>query len=68
MEFFLERTLPEFIQPGTRLHWSWLEFFSQFKNVLGDGYCTTWLEVLSKHFPEQLENEPKATCESEKSQ
>jgi hypothetical protein len=63
MEFFLERTLPEFNQAGTRLNWSWPKSFLEFKNVLGDGYCTTWLEVLTKHFPEPFENEPKATCE-----
>jgi hypothetical protein len=51
MEFFLERTLPELNQAGTRLNWSWSESFSKFENVLGDGYCTTWLEVLTDHFP-----------------
>ncbi len=63
MEFFLERTLPEFNQAGTRLGWSWSESFSEFENVLGDRYCTTWLEVLTNHFPEPLENKPKATRE-----
>jgi hypothetical protein len=63
MEFFLERTLPEFNQAGTRLNWSWSETFSKFENVLGDGYCTTWIEVLTDHFPESLENEPEATRE-----
>jgi hypothetical protein len=63
MEFFVERTLPEFNQAGTRLDWSWSESFSEFKNVLGDGYCTTWLEVLTHHFPKPLENKPKATRE-----
>jgi hypothetical protein len=63
MEFFLERTLPEFNQAGTRLDWSWSKSFSKFENVLCDGYCTTWLEVLTDHFPEPLENEPKATRE-----
>jgi hypothetical protein len=61
MEFFLERTLPEFNQAGTRLDWSWSNSFSEFENVLGDGYRTTWLEVLTDHFPEPLENEPEAT-------
>jgi hypothetical protein len=64
MEFFLEQTLPEFNQAGTRLDWSWLESFLEFENVLGNGYCTNWPEVLSKHFPEPFENKPKATCES----
>ncbi len=27
MEFFLERTLPEFNQIGTRLNWSWSKSF-----------------------------------------
>jgi hypothetical protein len=63
MEFFLERTLPEFNQAGTRLNWSWSKSFLEFKNVLGDGYCTTWLKVLTDHFPKPLKNEPKATCE-----
>jgi hypothetical protein len=63
MEFFLVRTLPEFNQAGTRLDWSWSKFFSKFENVLGDGYCTTWLKVLTNHFPEPLENKPEATRE-----
>jgi hypothetical protein len=63
MEFFLEITQPEFNQAGTRLDWSWSESFSEFENVLGDGYRTTWLKVLTDHFPEPLENEPKATRE-----
>jgi hypothetical protein len=63
MEFFLERTLPEFNQAGTRLNWSWSESFLEFENVLGNGYCTTWLEVLTDHFPKPLENKPGATCE-----
>ncbi len=58
-----ERTLAEFNQAGTRLNWSWSESFSEFENVLGDVYCTTWLEVLTDHFPEPLENKPKATRE-----
>jgi hypothetical protein len=63
MEFFLKRTLPEFNQAGTRLNWSWSGSFLEFENVLGDGYCTTWLEVLSDHFSELLKNEPEATRE-----
>jgi hypothetical protein len=63
MEFFLEMTLLEFNQAGTRLNWSWSESFSELKNVLGDRYCTTWLKVLTDHFPEPLENKPKATRE-----
>jgi hypothetical protein len=63
MDFFLERTLPEFNHAETRLDWSWSKSFSEFENVLGDGYCTTWLEVLTNHFPKPLENKPKATRE-----
>jgi hypothetical protein len=63
MEFFLERTPPEFNQAGTRLDWSWSESFLEFENVLGDGYCTTWLGVLTDYFPEPLKNEPEATRE-----
>ncbi len=55
MEFFLEKTLAQFNQAGTRLNWSWEETFSKFKNVLGDSYRTTWNEVLNNHFPEPLE-------------
>ncbi len=63
MEFFLERTLLEFNQAGTRLDWSGSESFLEFKNVIGDRYHTTWLKVLTNHFPEPLENVPKATRE-----
>jgi hypothetical protein len=63
MEFFLERTLPEFNQTGTRLNWSLSESFFKFENVLGDGYHTTWLEVLTDHFPKPLENKLEATRE-----
>jgi hypothetical protein len=60
---FLERTLPELNQAGTRLNWSWSESFLKFENLLGDRYCTNWLEVLSDHLPELLKNKPKATHE-----
>jgi hypothetical protein len=56
MEFFLERTLPKSNQAGTRLDWSWSKSFSEFLNVLGDGYHTTWLKILTDHFPKPLEN------------
>jgi hypothetical protein len=61
MESFLKRTLPEFNQAGTRLYWSWSKSFLEFKNVLGNEYCTTWLKVITDHFPELLKNKPKAT-------
>jgi hypothetical protein len=67
MEFFQERTLPEFNQAGTRLDWSWSKSFLEFENVLGDRYHTTWLEVLTDHLPEPLENKPEATRELERS-
>jgi hypothetical protein len=63
MEFYLERTLPEFNQEWIRLDWSWSKSFLEFKNILGEGYCTTWLEVLLDHFPKWLKNKPEATRE-----
>ncbi len=51
MEFFLEKTLTQFNQAGTRLNWSWEETFLEFQNVLGDSYCTTWHEVLNVIIP-----------------
>ena len=62
MEFFLEKTLPQFNQAGTRLDWTWGESFSEFENVLADRYKTTWLEVLHDHFPEPLEAETIVTA------
>jgi hypothetical protein len=38
MKFFLERTLPEFNQAGTRLDWSWSKSFLEFENISGDRY------------------------------
>jgi hypothetical protein len=63
MEFFLDRTLLEFNQAGTRLDSSWSESFLEFKNILDDGYCTTWLKVLTDHFLKPQTNETKATRE-----
>ncbi len=54
MEFFLEKTLPQFNQAGTRLDLMWGESFSEFKYVLADCYKTTWLKVLHDHNPEPL--------------
>jgi hypothetical protein len=54
MEFFLEKTLDQFNQAGTRLNLSWEETFSKFENVLGDSYRTTWNEVLNDRFPKPL--------------
>jgi len=57
MEFFLDRTLPQFNQAGSRLDWSWPEAFLEFENVLGDSYRTTWQEVLAEHFSEPIGEE-----------
>jgi hypothetical protein len=63
IEFFLERTLPEFNQAGNRLNWSWSESILKFENILGDSYCTTWHKILTNYFPKPLENKTEATCE-----
>ncbi len=57
MEFFLDRTLPQFNQAGSWLDWSWPETFFEFENVLGDSYRTTWQEVLAEHYPEPLDED-----------
>ena len=55
MEFFLDRTLPQFNQAGSRLDWSCQESFLEFENFLVDSYQTTWQEVhLAEHFPKTL--------------
>ena len=38
MEFFYEKTLPDFIQAASKLDWDWYETFSQFENVLEGSY------------------------------
>ena len=53
MEFFYEKTLPDFIQAATRLDWDWYETFSQFENVLEGSYKTAWREVLKDHFSDE---------------
>jgi len=55
MEFFLDRTLTQFNQAGTKLDWDWPETFLEFKNVFGDSYRTTWKEMLAEHYPEPLD-------------
>jgi hypothetical protein len=57
MEFFLDRTLPQFNQAGAKLEWGWPEMFLEFEIVLGDSYRTTWLEVLVEHYPEPLDED-----------
>ena len=42
MEFFYEKTLPDFCQAGDKLSWSWTETFSKFENVLACSYKTAW--------------------------
>ena len=50
IEFFYEKTLPDFIQAGNELQWNWLETFSKFEMVLAGGYKTAWREVVRDHF------------------
>jgi hypothetical protein len=50
MEFFYEKTLPDFCQVGDELSWSWTETFSKFENVLAGSYKTAWREVVKDHF------------------
>jgi len=50
VEFFYEKTLPDFIQAATKLDWSWAETFSEFENVLAGSYKTAWREVVKDHF------------------
>ncbi len=57
MEFFYEKTFPDFMQAGTKLDWSWRETFSKFENVLAGGYKTAWRKVLNDHFSEQTASE-----------
>ena len=38
MEFFYQKTLPDFIQAATKLNWSWAETVSEFENVLDSSY------------------------------
>jgi hypothetical protein len=53
MEFFFEKTLPDFVQAATKLNWDWYETFSQFKNVLKSSYKTAWREVVRDHFSDE---------------
>ena len=62
MEFFLKKTLAQVNQAGSRLNWNWPKTFSDFENVLGDLYPTTWHEVLNKHFPEPLKEASMYSC------
>ena len=53
MEFFYEKTLPDFLQAATKLNWSWYETFSEFENVLAGSYKTAWREVVKDHFSDE---------------
>ena len=61
MEFFYEKTLPDFIQAATKLDWDWYETFSQFENVLEGSYKTARHEVVRDHF-----SDPAAIVETQK--
>ena len=37
--------------------------FSEFENVLGDSYRTTWHVVLNEHFPKPLEEASPYSCD-----
>jgi hypothetical protein len=50
MEFFYEKTLPDFYHAGDELQWSWSKTFSKFENVLAGSYKTAWREVVRDHF------------------
>jgi hypothetical protein len=54
MEFFYEKTLPDFSNAGDKLQWCWRETFSEFENVLEGSYKTAWREVVNNHFTEPL--------------
>jgi hypothetical protein len=53
IEFFYEKTLPDFVQAATKLNWDWYETFSQFENVLEGSYKTAWREVVRGHFSDE---------------
>ena len=57
MEFFYEKTLPDFIQAATKLNWTWAETFSEFENVLAGSYKTAWREVVKDHFSPLCDDE-----------
>ena len=64
IEFFLDCVLLQFNQAGAKLDWGWPETFLEFKNVLGDSYRTTWLEVLAEHYPEPLDEDSSSHRET----
>ena len=46
MEFFLSKTLPDFMSAGNRVNWTWPQSFEEFGNVLDGSPKTVWEEVL----------------------
>jgi hypothetical protein len=62
MEFFYEKTLPDFCNAGDQLQWGWSETFSKFENVLAGSYKTAWREVVKDHFsPLSLKKQARAS-------
>jgi hypothetical protein len=53
MEFFYEKTLPDFLQAANKLSWSRYETFSEFENVLAGSYKTAWHEVVRDLFSDE---------------
>jgi hypothetical protein len=54
MEFFYEKTLPDFCNAGGELHWGCSETFSKFENVLAGSYKTAWQGcVVKDHFTQK---------------
>ena len=51
MEFFLDRTLPQFNQAGAKLDWGWPEMFLEFENVLGDSLSLPTFLGTGDHAP-----------------
>ena len=50
IEFFYEKTLPDFIHTGNELQLTWRDTFSKFETVLVGCYKTAWREVVRDHF------------------
>ena len=50
MEFFYEKTLPDFCLAGDELFWNWTETFSKSENVLAGSYKTAWRQVVKDHY------------------
>lgn len=48
-EFFVSKTLPDFMAAGNRLDWTWPESFVEFGNVLEGSPKTVWEQVLDTY-------------------